>query len=56
MGGSDSGGLVQGSEEVPSLQERGASWYGNIHLTIVSGQFGQQVGLRRGPGQLAGRS
>lgn len=44
--GSSSSGLVQGSEEVSSLQERVASWYRNVHLTVISGQFRQQVGLK----------
>lgn len=51
--GSGSGGLVQGSEKVPSLQECGASWDRDVHLTVISGQFGQQVGLKRGPKQPA---
>lgn len=51
--GPGSGALVQGSEKVPSLQERGASWYRNVHLTVISGQFGQQVGFKRGPEQPA---
>lgn len=53
MGGPGSGGLVQGSEEVPSLEERGASWDRNVHLTVISGQFWQQVGLKRGSEQPA---
>lgn len=54
--GPGSGALVQGSEQVPSLQERRASWYRNVHLTVISGQFGQQVGLKRGPEQPAGHT
>lgn len=53
VGGPGSGGLVQGSEEVPSLEERGASWDRNVHLTVISGQFRQQVGLKRGSEQPA---
>lgn len=41
--GPGSGGLVQGPEEVSSLQKRGAAWHRQVHLTVISGQFGQQV-------------
>lgn len=39
--GPGSGGLVQGPEEVSSLQKRGAAWHGQVHLTVISGQFGK---------------
>lgn len=49
--GPGSGGLVQSSEKVSPLQECGASRHGDVHLTVISGQFRQQVRLERRPQQ-----
>lgn len=51
--GPGSGGLIQGSEKVSPLQECGTSRHRDVHLTVISGQFRQQVRLERWPQQPA---
>lgn len=51
-----SGGLVQRSEQFAALQQRGAAQHRHVHLTVVSRQLRQQVGLEGGPQQATGHT
>lgn len=51
-----SGCLVQCSEQFTALQKRRAAQNGDVHLTVISRQLGQQVGFKRGSQQPTGHT
>lgn len=51
-----SGCLVQCSEQFTALQKRRAAQNGDVHLTVISRQLGQQVGFKGGSQQPTGHT